>query len=309
MRRVAAGVGLVDFPFANGTDYWRWVDLCEAEGADSIWQSDRLLGNSPVLECLSTMAAIAGRTRRVKFGMNVLSVAMRDPVLVAKQCATIDVLSNGRLLPAFGIGATQLKEWQALGLDFAGRGARADEALEIISRLWAGETLTFSGAHFKLEDVQILPKPIQAELPMWIGGSSQAAIRRTARFGTGWQGGVEKPSEIGAVVKSIAEAARAAGRPIDEDHYGTTLLYRFGTRESADTKRAADALLTRFGYDIMDRACVGDADFILAHIGSYVKAGLSKFVMVPVAIDADDALAQTSRLLKDVTPKVPKLPI
>jgi probable F420-dependent oxidoreductase len=309
MRRLAAGVGLIEFPFAGGTDYWRWVDLCEADGADSIWQSDRLIGAGPVLECLSTLAAIAGRTRRVKFGMNVLSAAMRDPVLCAKQCATIDVLSNGRLLPAFGIGGTQSQEWQALGLDFAGRGARADEALEIISRLWAGETLDFSGAHFTLKGVKILPKPAQPDLPMWIGGSSQAAIRRTARFGTGWQGGVEKPAEISSVVKAIAEAARAAGRPIDEDHYGTTLLYRLGVRDSAETERAATALRARFGYDIIDRACVGDAAHILEHIGSYVKAGLSKFVMVPVCIDGDDAIAQTARLLKEVTPKVPKLPV
>src|SRR6478735_2065059 len=102
-RNVAVGVGLMEFPFSGADAYWRWVDLCEAGGVDSIWQTDRLVSPAPFLECMSVMAALAGRTRRIKFGVNVLSLAMRDAVLVARQCATIDYLSNGRLLPAFGI--------------------------------------------------------------------------------------------------------------------------------------------------------------------------------------------------------------
>ena len=102
-KNVAIGVGLMEFPFSAAAAYWRWVDLCEAGGIDSIWQTDRLVGPQPFLECMSVMAALAGRTKRIKFGVNVLSLAMRDAVLVARQCATIDYLSNGRLLPAFGI--------------------------------------------------------------------------------------------------------------------------------------------------------------------------------------------------------------
>src|SRR3984893_1823184 len=104
-RNVAIGVGLMEFPFAGVAGFWRWVDLCEAGGIDSRWQTARMAGGEPILECMSVMAALAGRTRRLKFGVNVLSLAFRDPVLLAKQCATIDVLSEGRLLPAFGIGS------------------------------------------------------------------------------------------------------------------------------------------------------------------------------------------------------------
>ena len=104
-RNVAIGLGLMEFPFDSVAGYWRWVDLCEAGGVDSLWQTDRMVSREPILECMSVMAALAGRTRRIKFGVNVLSLAFRDPVLLAKQCATIDVLSEGRLLPAFGIGS------------------------------------------------------------------------------------------------------------------------------------------------------------------------------------------------------------
>jgi len=127
----------MEFPFSGAAAYWRWVDLCEAGGVDSIWQTDRLVSPTPFLECMSVMAALAGRTRRIKFGVNVLSLAMRDAVLVARQCATIDFLSNGRLLPAFGIGSPLGPEWTTLNLDPKTRGRKTDEGLEVIRRLEA----------------------------------------------------------------------------------------------------------------------------------------------------------------------------
>ena len=107
----------MEFPFSSTDGFWRWVDLCEAGGIDSIWQTDRIVSRQPILECMTALAAIAGRTRRIKFGVNVVSLALRDPVLLAKQCATIDVLSQGRLLPGFGIGSPQGPEWQTLHID------------------------------------------------------------------------------------------------------------------------------------------------------------------------------------------------
>src|ERR1700720_565827 len=142
-RNVAIGLGLMEFPFSGVAGFWRWVDMCEAGGVDSLWQTDRVVSREPILECMSVMAALAGRTRRLKFGMNVLSLAFRDPVLVAKQCATIDVLSEGRLLPAFGIGSPLSPEWKALNIETVTRGAKADEALEIIRRLWTEDKVTF----------------------------------------------------------------------------------------------------------------------------------------------------------------------
>jgi alkanesulfonate monooxygenase SsuD/methylene tetrahydromethanopterin reductase-like flavin-dependent oxidoreductase (luciferase family) len=82
---IALGLGLMEFPFPDADAYWRWVDLCEEGGVDSLWQTDRILSSEPILEPLSAMAALAGRTRRIKFGVNVVSLALRDPVLVVKQ--------------------------------------------------------------------------------------------------------------------------------------------------------------------------------------------------------------------------------
>src|SRR6476619_342935 len=203
---VAIGIGLMDYPFAGAGDYWRWVDMCEAGGVDSIWQTDRLVSRTPILECMAAMAALAGRTRRLRFGMNVVSLALRDPVLLAKQCATIDVLSEGRLLPAFGIGSPLGPEWEALDIDTKTRGRRTDESLQIIARLWREDSVDFEGKHYKRRGASISPKPVQPDLPMWIGGSSEAAIRRTARYGTGWQAGGDPAAGDGRVVAAIKAA-------------------------------------------------------------------------------------------------------
>jgi probable F420-dependent oxidoreductase len=299
---VAIGLGLAEFPFAGAAGYWRWVDLCEAGGVDSLWQTDRLVSRAPILECMTAAAALAGRTRRLKFGMNVLSLAFRDPVLVAKQCVTIDVLSEGRLLPAFGIGSPLAPEWTALGLDTRERGRRTDEGLEIVRRLWREESVDFQGRHFRLSGASIAPRPAQADLPMWIGGGSEAAVRRTARIGTGWQAGGETPAEAARIVAAIRAAAAEAGRSIDEDHYGAGFPFRFGHPDDPALRHAMEAYRRRTGRDPHVHFAVGDAAAILGRIAEYVAVGISKFVLRPVGADDDDVLAQTRLLVERVLP-------
>ena len=300
---VAVGLGLMEFPFDGAASYWRWVDLCEAGGVDSLWQTDRVVSREPMLECMTAMAAQAGRTRRIKFGMNVVSLALRDPVLVAKQCATIDVLSQGRLLPAFGIGSPRAPEWAALHVDTRTRGRKTDEGLEIVRRLWREDSVDFTGEHYRLTGATISPKPVQADLPMWIGGGSEAAIRRTARIGTGWQGGPETPPEAARIVAAIKAAAAEAGRSIDEDHYGASFPFYFG-RSATGLQRAMDAYTKRTGNDASGYFAVGDASVIVQRIADYVEAGVSKFVLRPVGASGEDVLSQTRQLIEQVLPQV-----
>ena len=300
---VAVGLGLMEFPFDGAASYWRWVDLCEAGGVDSLWQTDRVVSREPMLECMTAMAAQAGRTRRIKFGMNVVSLALRDPVLVAKQCATIDVLSQGRLLPAFGIGSPRAPEWAALHVDTRTRGRKTDEGLEIVRRLWREDSVDFTGEHYRLTGATISPKPVQADLPMWIGGGSEAAIKRTARIGTGWQGGPETPPEAARIVAAIKAAAAEAGRSIDEDHYGASFPFHFG-RSEPGLQRTMDAYTKRTGNDASAYFAVGDASVIVQRIADYVEAGISKFVLRPVGASGEDVLSQTRQLIELVLPQV-----
>jgi probable F420-dependent oxidoreductase len=304
VRRISVGLGLMGFPFSGAEAYWRWVDLCEESGVDSIWQTDRLISSEPYLESLTSLAALAGRTRRLKFGMNVLSLGQRDPVLVAKQCATIDMLSGGRLLPAFGVGSDRSPEWAAMNLDAKVRGAKTDEALEIIRRLWAEDKVDFTGKHYQLTGATISPKPAQADLPIWIGGSSPAAIRRTARFGTGWQGGAETPAVTAQVITAIKAALAQYGRTIDEDHYGAGFPFWFGNPDDPGVAKTLAAYRALGLTDPLSYFAIGDATAIVERIETYIAAGISKFVLRPMGEDDAEIIAQTEGLIGEVLPEV-----
>ncbi|HJQ61071.1 MAG TPA: LLM class flavin-dependent oxidoreductase [Vineibacter sp.] len=301
---VAIGMGLMEYPFTTTAGFWRWVDMCEQSGVDSLWQTDRIISRPPILECMTAIAAMAGRTRRLKFGMNVVSLALREPVLLAKQCATIDVLSEGRLLPAFGIGSPLAPEWEAMGVDTSTRGRRTDEGLEIISRLWREESVDFVGRHYRLKDASISPRPVQPDLPMWIGGSSEAAIRRTARYGTGWQAGAETAADTGKIVAAIKAAAVAAGRRIDDDHYGAAFAFHFGSAGDRGLAPVMEAYAKRTGRNPLRYFAIGDETTIVERLREYIDAGVSKFILRPAARGDEAMLAQTQKLIDRVLPLV-----
>lgn len=301
---IGIGLGLARFPFQQVDNFWRWIELCEEGGVDSIWQTDRLISDEPFLECITALAAIAGATQRIKFGMNVASAALRDPLVLAKQCATIDFLSKGRMLPAFGIGTAHAPEWQATGRATKGRGKRTDEALDIIAQLWRGGPVTRDGEYYQYQGAVISPLPAQQELPLWIGGSSEAAIKRTARIGTGWQAGLESPQQAGLAKKAIVEALKASGRSIDDDHYGAGFFFRFG-RENDDT---AQRELSRFsklapGKDLSHTVAIG-TEQIQQRIKEYSDAGISKFILRPMGKNDKDLLMQTQLLINEILPQV-----
>lgn len=302
---VRIGLGIGAFPFSDAKAFWRWVELCEASGVDSLWQTDRLASGQPFLEAMSTMAVLAGATDRIKFGMNAVVVSVRDPLVLAKQCATIDFLSGGRLLPVFGVGRENAPEFTRTGRSPRMRGERANEALEIMRRLWSEDSVDFEGRHYRYRDAAIAPRPVQQPLPLWIGGSSPAAIRRTARLGTGWLAGTEPPKQVARVIAGIRRELEISGRHIDDDHYGATLAFRFGDWDEPEVAQAA-AARSRLagGSDPRDLLAIGDARAIEGRIREYVAAGASKFVLIPLARGDEALLEQTRRLVAEVLPSV-----
>ena len=300
------GMGLANFPFSDVATMWRWIDLCEENGVDSIWQTDRLISTQPMLESMTFMAALAARTERLKFGMNVVVVGFRDPLVLAKQCATIDFLSNGRMLPAFGVGGPIAPEWRVTNRPLRGRGPIADEMLELISRLWREESVTFKGEHFHYENATISPRPVQEPLPLWIGGASKAAIRRTAQIGTGWVAGIQSAPEVGPVIQQIKAALAEAGRTdYEPDHFGAGFGYHFGSWDDEDVQTTIKGLQARLPEVNPDTyLAVGTAEDILRRVDEYRAAGVSKFIMRPLARGDAPIMYQTQRLLDEVLPVV-----
>ena len=302
----SAGFGLGRFPFDDGAGFWDWVDLCEDGGVGTIWQSDRLVGTDPNLECMSVMAALAGRTRRLRFGMNVASLGLRDPFLLAKACATVDVLSGGRLLPMVAVGSAIGSDYRARGVPTRGRGQRTDEGLEIMTRLWTETEIDFEGRHYQYRGASIAPHPVQDPMPLWVGGVAPAAIERTARWGTGWQAGLETPEQVKPVVDAIKARCAELGRSIDEDHYGANVAFRFGSPDDAASRRHLDALERRLGSPekVQDYVVIGDEEAILQRIEAFRDAGIHKFVLGPIAQGTADMIEQTRQVIEQVLPEI-----
>ena len=300
---IGIGMGTSVFPFDNARDYFKWVDKCEAGKVDSIWQTDRLVSKESMLECLSAMAILAGYTESIRFGMNVASIAIRDPLVTAKQCATIDYISGGRLLPAFGLGSKISRDYTATNISTKGRGKKADEALEIVSRLWAEDSVTFQGEHFSYKDAVITPRPANASIPLWIGGSSQIAVKRTARIGTGWLGGIDSPETAGAVVSGVKEALKNTEREIDDDHYGATLLFRFGNQEDRSVLSTTKGISARMGKNARRYYVVGNTSEIVERIKEFIDVGCQKFVLLPMASGTKEVMEQTRLCIDEIIPE------
>ena len=301
---IGIGLGLAGFPFSTPTAFFEWIDLCEERGVDSVWLSERIVSRTPTPELMTTFGIIAGRTERLKFGMNAIVVSLRDPLILAKECASLDYLSGGRLLPVFGVGGETNPEFRATNRSAKGRGSQSDEALDIMAQLWTGEPVSYSGKHYQYTDAIISPKPAQDPLPLWIGGSSEAAIRRTARIGTGWLGGIQTPAQVKPVVAAIRAAAQENGRVIDDDHYGAGFAFRFGSTDEPVVQRTAAGYsrLPDVG-DPMSYFAVGSAKDIASRVNEYIEAGVSKFVLRPIADSDEEILAQTRRLTEEVIPR------
>jgi len=299
---IRLGFGLLNYPFDDGRAFFRWVENLERRRIDSVWQSDRLISTDNYLESLSALAALAGCTERIKFGMNAIVAPLRDPLVLAKQCATIDYLSNGRLLPMFGVGYPQAAEWAATGRSAEHRGSIANEMFTLMARLWSEESVTFEGRYFQYREASIAPRPVQQPLPLWIGGVSDAAIKRTARYGTGWIGGIASPDDVAATIAGIRREAALAGRHIDPDHYGASIAYRIGSPDDDAVRQSPFVKRTGIGpgIDVNPLFCIGSTADLIERLRAYVAAGASKFVLFPLANGERDVNRQTQLVIDEV---------
>lgn len=186
----------------------------EALGWDDVWLSEHHFvedGYTPSM--LPLAAAIAARTKRVRVGTSVLLLPLHDPMRVAEDAATIDILSNGRF--DLGVAAGyRVGEFHGFAIPRRERDARMTEAVDVLRRAFAGERFTFEGKHYRYRDVQLFPQPIQKPMPLWLGGFLPKALERAGRLGDGY-------ISIGAIrplVDQCLAAVRASGR--DPERYG-----------------------------------------------------------------------------------------
>lgn len=199
----------------------RFAIAAEELGYTSVWTTDHILLNtesvSPyksIVESVTTLAYIAGSTRRVKLGISSLIISMRNPIITTKQLATIDFLSDGRLTVAIGTGWNK-EEFFSLGANFHDRGTRTSESIGLIRALWSGKA-NFESVHLKerLSDAIFLPKPVQERLPIWVAGASEAAMSRAARLGDAWHPNLYNIGVFEKLVERFREISSEKDKPI-----------------------------------------------------------------------------------------------
>jgi probable F420-dependent oxidoreductase len=166
----------------------------------------------PILEALTTLSYLAAVTTRVTLGTEVLVLPQRQPTLVAKQVSTLDTLSGGRVRLGVGVG-WQESEYEALSENFHTRGARMDEAIRMLRAWWTEPRVDFEGKHYQVRAMAMEPKPPQRSIPIWIGGNSEAALRRVGRLGDGWLASrIGEAADARVAIATIRRHAEEAGR-------------------------------------------------------------------------------------------------
>lgn len=283
------------------------AERAEAGGFDAIWSGDHVQMYSPLLDSLTLLAAYAVRTRRIKIGVGVYLLALRHPLAAAKQLATIDYLSNGRFLCGVGVGGEITIEWESLGIPVKERGSRVDEGIEILKRLWGPEeSVTHAGRHYCFQDIVIDPKPPQgADLPIWIGGRSDAALRRVARVGDGWLAYVVQPDRYRAGLEKIRNWAGESGRDGNRIAAGCNIFTSTHRDRAVARRRAIEGLTIRYRQDfenLVDKYCAfGTVEDCAETIQQYYDAGVRHFELSPL-VPADELPDQIALWSEELLP-------
>jgi probable F420-dependent oxidoreductase len=294
--KVRIGMGLGTQTLAGDAERFPgFVDALERRGFDSLWLSERLTGPAP--DPLVALALAAGRTRRLKLGTSVLVVPGRNPVVLAKELASLDRLSGGRLLPGVGLGAPVPAEHRAFGVDRRARAGLFDEALTLMRRLWTEDDVHHEGEHFHVDGVTLRPRPLQQPIDVWLGGTAPSELRRTGRLADGWLPSFTVPAEVEAGWATINRVAAEHDRAIEGEHLGALVIYVRGELPDAI---AAVVAGRRPELDPRDVVPTG-VDGLRRQLERFIAVGASKFVVVPLA-DPDDWDAELDELAEAVLP-------
>ena len=288
----------------------------ESLGFDSVWVSDHIIlprkvdsfypyaadgvatfrPDEDYYDPLATLNFLAGCTQKIRLGTHVLILPYRNPVLTAKMLSTLDVLSGGRVILGAGVGWME-EEFQALGLDtYAQRGAVTDEYIQLFKELWTKDNPEFHGEHYQLSESGFQPKPVQKpHPPIWIGGHTNPAIRRAAKYGDGWMPiglrppAILEPEELAEKISRLRRLTVQAGRPEDAVSLCFSTGVTFDNSPGA-TRRMMSGRAEQIAADLRQYQDLGVRNFILGFPGDSVAA-------------LDEAMEQFS---KQVMPLIPQ---
>lgn len=261
--------------------------LAESLGFDSLWAGDHVSFANPIVDVTVALATFAAVTSRITIGAGIVLLPLRPPALVAKEFASLDYLSGGRVVLGVGVGGEGSKDFEAVGVPIGERGARANEAMLALRALFANSPASFEGRFSSFDGVAIEPRPTQpGGPPLWVGGRSPAAVRRAARLGDGWLPIWVSPERYARSWNELRRHAEDAGRDpeaIVPAAVVPSLVAEAGSRARAELR---EYLSRRYGSGFspqaVERYCVaGTREECRERVLAYARAGVSHLVFNP----------------------------
>jgi probable F420-dependent oxidoreductase len=302
--KIRIGIALGDFLSGEQQPeaLLEFIDDCERWDIDSIWVSDRITAPRATLDPVVFMAYMASRMANMKLGTSALVLPTRQPVVLAKQLATLDFLCKGRLLLVVGIGGDDSRDFMATGIRKEERGKRGDEAIALMKKLWTEENVDFRGQFYSVHDLTLLPRPYRkGGPPLWVGGRSNAAFKRVGRLADGWLASSVTPVEVAAGIEAIRAHASESGRQIPDDHYGVLVPYCFAPTPEDAEKIAGPSIRRRQEIAAQDYCALGTPEQVRGKLREYIQSGATKFVMRPYG-PKESLPAQVKTLAREVIP-------
>ena len=284
------------------------VALAEDVGLDSLWCGEHVAYTSPILDPFVRLSYAAAVSERLTLGTCVYLVPLRPAAAIAKQVVSIDHLSGGRFVFGAGVGGEFPGEFDACGVPVKERGARLDEAIDVMRALWTGEPVSFRGRFVEFEDVRMQPPPLApGGPPIWCGARQEAALRRIGRKADGWVSYVVTPQRYAEGLETIEAAAKDENRTIERFDSAHLLFVRIDDRRDRALDDATAILSRRYAMDFRraaERYCaLGHPDEVAATVNEFLRAGV-RHVILDLLGDWDESRPQLERFCEEVRPKL-----
>ena len=294
------------FTAVPSSDYATTV---EDLGFDSIWVPEGFINETPELDIMMSMSAMIHNTKRITVGTSVLLLPLRNPAILAKEVATLDFLSGGRIVLGIGTGGSHDSnptDFEVCNVSLKERGARCDENLDVMTKLWSGVSVSHDGRFYRFNNMTMEPAPVQKpHPPIWVGGVVDAVLRRTARICDGFLPLSITAQEYVRMWDKIQSYGDEYGRDTSKITKAMLMFYNLADGREEGRRIGEDVINRRRGFDVSfpsdDRYAFGTVKDCVGAIENFVKVGVTHFVFCPIA-PVQEIMGQVERLGKEILP-------